>query len=517
MSGVQQRQRRVLRRQPGAAHRHPARRVGLRGLRDQRLDLRASATPRTSVDGRPRRRDAVSDGAGRRACATRSSREDVTWEQIDRSIERVVVDLAALRRRAAAADARLTTSLACARAPGAGARGRREVGRAAPQRAGRRRARAAARPRPSCERVAVLGRLAVDREPRRRRVERRLGTRRRDRARRASRPRCPTSTSCTTTAPTSTAAADVARQADVALVVVGYTYVDEGEYIGDAGVDLAQPLPAGATTRQLVERFDAETETRRPIEHAEHVGERGAGGFARGGDRTSLRLHDDARRADPRRRRREPAHRRRDRRGQRGRDLGVGRRGARDRAVLVRGDGRRPRARRRAARRGRRVGAAAVLRARDGGAPSRRSIVTPTASSTTAGTAGGSSLGTATQPAYPFGFGLELHDLRAGRSERRGGRRRDRASDATLRNTGSRRGTDVVQVYSADPPRLVGFARREIDPGETDRARDRRSRSSGSPCGTSTRHAMVVRPGRYELRVARSAADAGIRLQVDVT
>ena len=30
-------------------------------------------------------------------------------------------------------------------------------------------------------------------------------------------------------------------------------------------------------------------------------------------------------------------------------------------------------------------------------------------------------------------------------------------------------------------------------------------------------HAMVVRPGRYELRVARHAVDVGIQLQVDVT
>ena len=67
---VQQRQRRVLRRQRAAAHRRPARRMGLRGLRDQRLDLR---DPRRCEVGRrrPRRRDALSDGAGRQACATR--------------------------------------------------------------------------------------------------------------------------------------------------------------------------------------------------------------------------------------------------------------------------------------------------------------------------------------------------------------------------------------------------------------------------------------------------------------
>ncbi len=39
------------------------------------------------------------------------------------------------------------------------------------------------------------------------------------------------------------AAAQVAGDADVALVVVGYTYADEGEYIGDAGVDLRSLMP----------------------------------------------------------------------------------------------------------------------------------------------------------------------------------------------------------------------------------------------------------------------------------
>ncbi len=60
-------------------------------------------------------------------------------------------------------------------------------------------------------------------------------------------------------------------------------------------------------------------------------------------------------------------------------------------------------------------------------------------------------------PAYPFGFGLsytgfELSDASAVADEDAIRVR------ATLRNTGSRRGTDVVQVYSAEPPRLVGFA-----------------------------------------------------------
>ena len=89
------------------------------------------------------------------------------------------------------------------------------------------------------------------------------------------------------------AAARAAADADVALVVVGYTYADEGEYIGDAGVDLRSLMPE-KDDPALVARFEAETETRRPVDTPEHVrARRDEGGFARGGDRTSLRLRDD--------------------------------------------------------------------------------------------------------------------------------------------------------------------------------------------------------------------------------
>ena len=84
-------------------------------------------------------------------------------------------------------------------------------------------------------------------------------------------------------------------------------------------------------------------------------------------------------RTHPCRRRGEPAHRRRHRRRQRGSHLGVGHRGARDRAVMVRGDGGRTRACRRAVRGSRCVGPAAVLGARDRDPPAgvrsrRRSV-----------------------------------------------------------------------------------------------------------------------------------------------
>jgi hypothetical protein len=73
-----------------------------------------------------------------------------------------------------------------------------------------------------------------------------------------------------------------------------------------------------------------------------------------------------------------------------------------------------------------------------------------------------------------------------------------------------------VQVYSAEPARLVGFARVEIAAGEAN-AVEIVVPFERFAVRDVSRHAMVVRPGRYTLRVARSAADAGIALEVDVS
>lgn len=86
-------------------------------------------------------------------------------------------------------------------------------------------------------------------------------------------------------------AAGVAAAADAALVVVGYTYLDEGEYIGATGDDLTGLFPA-ADEPDVAERFAARIRdlpaTVRPGWHSER-----ARGFSVGGDRRSLRLHDD--------------------------------------------------------------------------------------------------------------------------------------------------------------------------------------------------------------------------------
>ncbi len=75
------------------------------------------------------------------------------------------------------------------------------------------------------------------------------------------------------------------------MVVVGYTYLDEGEFIGgDATRHLTELLP-GPDDPELVAAFQAEVASRPAVEPPPHVAH-AAQGFATGGDRTSLRLSD---------------------------------------------------------------------------------------------------------------------------------------------------------------------------------------------------------------------------------
>ncbi|MBU6200879.1 MAG: glycoside hydrolase family 3 C-terminal domain-containing protein, partial [Acidobacteria bacterium] len=82
-------------------------------------------------------------------------------------------------------------------------------------------------------------------------------------------------------------AIEAARGSDVAIVVVGYTADDEGEFIGDPGIDLRHLFPE-RDDDGLAERFRAEQRiaTVRP----EHVRSRHGLGFSVGGDRSSLQL-----------------------------------------------------------------------------------------------------------------------------------------------------------------------------------------------------------------------------------
>jgi beta-glucosidase len=84
-------------------------------------------------------------------------------------------------------------------------------------------------------------------------------------------------------------AAAVAAEADTAIVVVGYTYRDEGEQIGDGGSSFAQLFPPGDEP-EVVERFEAMLAGLPPTTTPARVLERSS---YQVGDRNSLRLRDE--------------------------------------------------------------------------------------------------------------------------------------------------------------------------------------------------------------------------------
>ncbi|MEZ5271867.1 MAG: glycoside hydrolase family 3 N-terminal domain-containing protein [Ilumatobacteraceae bacterium] len=86
-------------------------------------------------------------------------------------------------------------------------------------------------------------------------------------------------------------AAATAASADAALVVVGYTYLDEGEYIGETDPSLMAMFPPGDEP-DVVDRFQAQLTELPPFEKPERLADRPRM-FSRGGDRTSLRLLPD--------------------------------------------------------------------------------------------------------------------------------------------------------------------------------------------------------------------------------
>lgn len=83
-------------------------------------------------------------------------------------------------------------------------------------------------------------------------------------------------------------AAEVASHADVAIVVVGYTYLDEGEFVGLNDPVLDALLPK-ADEPHVVARFETMVSGLPSITKPEHLKDRSKG-FSMGGDRSSLRL-----------------------------------------------------------------------------------------------------------------------------------------------------------------------------------------------------------------------------------
>jgi beta-glucosidase len=130
------------------------------------------------------------------------------------------------------------------------------------------------------------------------------------------------------------------------------------------------------------------------------------------------------------------------------------------------------------------------------------------------------------RPLYPFGFGLsyttfELSDLSVSAAEM--------ATDGTVevsvtvRNTGDRSGSEVVQLYLSDPvaqvtrpiKELIGYAKVPLEPGQSRRMTftvhaDRLS-------FTGLRHQRIVEPGDIVLSVGTSSEDRPLAVTVRVT
>jgi beta-glucosidase len=130
------------------------------------------------------------------------------------------------------------------------------------------------------------------------------------------------------------------------------------------------------------------------------------------------------------------------------------------------------------------------------------------------------------EPRFPFGFGLSYTTFEYGElalSKARLSRGETLELSLEVKNTGSRAGAEVVQVYLRDIacrlPRpykeLKGFARVTLEPGESKRARvvlDEGAFKYYDP----ERHAWVLEPGEFEVLVGASAGDIRRRAPISV-
>jgi len=311
------------------------------------------------------------------------------------------------------------------------------------------------------------------------------------------------------------ASATLAAGADAAVVVVGYTKDDEGEYIGATSEALMELFP-GPDDPELAAAFEAQREAEGDRGWRNPNPDAGDGGFATGGDRTSLRLHaaDEA--------------------------LILAVAAACPRTVVVVT-----------------AGSAVMVEAWHEAVPA---IVLSWYPGMEGGHALADLLLGSTEPVgrlpftvptdeahlppfdrdaeavvydgwhgywrlardghvarYPFGFGLSYTDLsieRAAAVFEASGEGVDAADAhvvvaATVSNRGSRPGVEVVQVYAsaADaPPRLAGFARVPLEADESSTAEVRVSLSRlarRDPSG----HGWVAASGLHRIVVARHAED----------
>lgn len=123
------------------------------------------------------------------------------------------------------------------------------------------------------------------------------------------------------------------------------------------------------------------------------------------------------------------------------------------------------------------------------------------------------------EPLFPFGYGLSYTKFQLGKAMYK-----DHQLILTVRNTGLREGTEIVQVYMRRPAdtdgpikTLCGYQRVSLQPGETRQVNIYLPRERFE-CWDSQTNTMRVIPGPYELMVGTSSADKdlqkiGVRIQ----
>jgi len=131
-------------------------------------------------------------------------------------------------------------------------------------------------------------------------------------------------------------------------------------------------------------------------------------------------------------------------------------------------------------------------------------------------------------PAFPFGHGLAYTSFEwtdAGVSTVDWPTDGEVTAHVTVRNTGERPGTEVVQLYLHDPVaqttrpvvRLIGYARVPLEPAAS--ARVEFTVPADATAFTGTHGRRIVEPGEVELRFGRSSAEfpatVGLRLVGD--
>ena len=130
-------------------------------------------------------------------------------------------------------------------------------------------------------------------------------------------------------------------------------------------------------------------------------------------------------------------------------------------------------------------------------------------------------------PLFPFGHGLSYTCFawaaRRAAPERVADRRDRARSSVTVRNTGDRRGAEVVQLYLHDPVaqvtrpvlRLIGYAAGRARAGRGAHGRLRGARRPDLV--HRARGGGVVEPGDLELRLGASSADIRFTLPFSLT